>query len=430
MHDPEIWVYSTQANPAARWSTNEVVRFQLRHWVSGAGAFKPLTDSNRVYFDNTTSGLAATDVQDAVDELSQERGTDTTFIYNSSGGTGDYRFDVWADLISALGALPHGSHSICFEQAETIPTGTWDLNGAFLHGSNAADSRRITFADGATLTGYGAILARLGLELFSISTTPVLTMAGSGTVGIEGGCSMASRTAPFLQFTGSPAGPQVIGVANSSFLTKPSEFTVPDGGGDYECVEWTGNPGAAVCAVAYGIGEVNDDVLRATTELVVLSRNSTGANFSTTQTNAAGGVYLADATSMNAAYTAYDNATSGLTATQVQAALDELTAEKAEALLTVNTQTDNYELVLSDASKVVEMNKATAVTLTVPSNATTAFPIGTTIEIYAMGAGTVTVDDDGGACVIRNQGDLAAQYATASLRKRDTDEWVLTGELA
>ncbi len=97
--------------------------------------------------------------------------------------------------------------------------------------------------------------------------------------------------------------------------------------------------------------------------------------------------------------------------------------------ITANTQTDDYTLVLGDAGKVIEMNAATTKTITVPTNASVAFPLGTIIEVYAMGAGTVTVAGDGGVTV-RNAGDLTEQYATASLRKRDTDEWVLTGALA
>ena len=108
---------------------------------------------------------------------------------------------------------------------------------------------------------------------------------------------------------------------------------------------------------------------------------------------------------------------------------DDLATTESVYTVTSNTVTDDYQLVLSDAGKVIEMNAATAKSITVPGNATVAFAVGTIIEIYAMGAGTVTVAAAGGV-TIRNVGDLAAQYSSASLRKRDTDEWVLTGELA
>lgn len=107
----------------------------------------------------------------------------------------------------------------------------------------------------------------------------------------------------------------------------------------------------------------------------------------------------------------------------------DVAAGNAPFTVTANTVTDNYTLVLGDAGKVVEVNSGDAKTVTVPTNASVAFAVGTIIEVYGMGAGTVTVEGDGGVTV-RNEGDLAEQYATASLRKRDTDEWVLTGALA
>jgi hypothetical protein len=95
--------------------------------------------------------------------------------------------------------------------------------------------------------------------------------------------------------------------------------------------------------------------------------------------------------------------------------------------LTISSQTDNYTLQLSDAGKVVELTASTAKNITVPANSTAAFPVGTVIEIFAGGNGTVSVVAAGGV-VIRKIGALAGIYASASLRKRATDEWVLTGE--
>lgn len=99
--------------------------------------------------------------------------------------------------------------------------------------------------------------------------------------------------------------------------------------------------------------------------------------------------------------------------------------------LTANTVTDDYTLVLSDAGKVVEMNAATAKTITVPPNASVAFPTGTIIELCQVGAGTTSIAPGSGV-TIRSLGsatDLQTQWATASLRKRATNEWVLTGEI-
>ena len=61
------------------------------------------------------------------------------------------------------------------------------------------------------------------------------------------------------------------------------------------------------------------------------------------------------------------------------------------SLVTTSLQTGSYTLVLADGGKVVEINSATPVTLTVPANSAVAFPTGTLIEVCQIGAGQVTV---------------------------------------
>lgn len=97
--------------------------------------------------------------------------------------------------------------------------------------------------------------------------------------------------------------------------------------------------------------------------------------------------------------------------------------------VTVNTQTSSYTAVLADAGVVVEMNSGSANNFTIPPNSSVAFPVGTIIGVYQMGAGLTTIVAGSGV-TIRNVGAMHGQYAEASLRKRATDEWVLTGYLA
>ena len=101
-------------------------------------------------------------------------------------------------------------------------------------------------------------------------------------------------------------------------------------------------------------------------------------------------------------------------------------------LLEENIQTDDYTLALSDAGVMVSMNKGTANTLTVPLNATVAFPIGTQIPVQQLGAGTTTITPAGGVTILSlgSLTDLAGQYATAALIKRATNTWLLVGALA
>ena len=97
-----------------------------------------------------------------------------------------------------------------------------------------------------------------------------------------------------------------------------------------------------------------------------------------------------------------------------------------------NAQTGTtYTLVLTDVAKVVSLTNGSAITLTIPTNASVAFPTGTQILLYQGGAGQVTV---GGAGVtIRSNGTklkINGQYAVAGLLKVGTDEWVLFGNTA
>lgn len=96
-----------------------------------------------------------------------------------------------------------------------------------------------------------------------------------------------------------------------------------------------------------------------------------------------------------------------------------------------NIQTTNYTLVLADQYKMIEMNSAGAVTLTIPKNSDVAFPIGTQILVSQYGAGQVTFNT-GVAVTLRSSGGktkTAAQYAMATLVKRGTDEWYLAGDI-
>jgi len=96
-----------------------------------------------------------------------------------------------------------------------------------------------------------------------------------------------------------------------------------------------------------------------------------------------------------------------------------------------NAQTGtSYTLVLTDVAKVISLTNAAAITLTVPTNASVAFPVGTQILLYQGGAGQVTISS---SATIRSQGTklkINGQYGVAGLLKIATDEWVVFGNLA
>ena len=96
-----------------------------------------------------------------------------------------------------------------------------------------------------------------------------------------------------------------------------------------------------------------------------------------------------------------------------------------------SAQTASYTLVLADKAKVVEMNVVSANNLTVPLNATVAFPVGTQIHIVQVGAGQTTVVATGGVTINSTTTlKTRAQWAAATLIKRAENTWVLLGDLA
>jgi hypothetical protein len=106
-------------------------------------------------------------------------------------------------------------------------------------------------------------------------------------------------------------------------------------------------------------------------------------------------------------------------------AFEDLADKIVEYLLYTETteRTASYTLALSDTSRVVPMNSASATTVTVPTNASVAFPIGALVGVFNAGAGTVTIAGASGVTV-RNAGAMV-QFQEVSLRKRGTDEWVM-----
>ena len=105
-------------------------------------------------------------------------------------------------------------------------------------------------------------------------------------------------------------------------------------------------------------------------------------------------------------------------------AVDGTVADKGPLYFVENVQTTNYTLQLSDTAKVVAIDSASNRTVTVPTNASVAFPIGTVVNVYRAGTGTVTISGASGVTV-RNVGTIPSQFGERSLRKRGTNEWVL-----
>jgi hypothetical protein len=98
-----------------------------------------------------------------------------------------------------------------------------------------------------------------------------------------------------------------------------------------------------------------------------------------------------------------------------------------------NNKTASYTLVLTDQSKIIEVNSSSAATVTIPLDSSVNFPIGTYIVVMQTGTGQVSVDGmisiDGSVIVNANPGlKLRAQWSMVSLIKRGTNLWVAVGD--
>ena len=96
-----------------------------------------------------------------------------------------------------------------------------------------------------------------------------------------------------------------------------------------------------------------------------------------------------------------------------------------------------YTTVLNDNGQVVTMNNASANTLSIPTNASVAYPVGTQINILQIGAGQTTIQAvTSGTTTILSTGTTAAapkiraRYGMATCIKAATDTWYVVGDIA
>lgn len=118
---------------------------------------------------------------------------------------------------------------------------------------------------------------------------------------------------------------------------------------------------------------------------------------------------------------------------------DVLSAAMFNGLVTFDVEADktaDYTLVLNDSyQNLIPMNKATAVALKIPTNATAAIPIGTVITVLNKGAGLCTISaTTSGTTTVLSAGAVAAsptlsQYKTAACIKTAADVWYVVGSI-
>ncbi len=107
-------------------------------------------------------------------------------------------------------------------------------------------------------------------------------------------------------------------------------------------------------------------------------------------------------------------------------------ASQANKISTFNTQNQSYTLSLADLGKIVEVDAIAATNVTIPLDATVAFPIGTTINLAQFNIGQVTILAASGVTILSSGSryKLTEQYSLCSLIKKGTNQWYLSGDLS
>ena len=85
----------------------------------------------------------------------------------------------------------------------------------------------------------------------------------------------------------------------------------------------------------------------------------------------------------------------------------------------------SYELLLTDAGKIVELTHSSACGVVIPANAAVAFPVDTRIDVVQGGAGllTVTITSD----TLNGEVVSFGQYKALSLWKKSATVWIIFG---
>jgi hypothetical protein len=124
-------------------------------------------------------------------------------------------------------------------------------------------------------------------------------------------------------------------------------------------------------------------------------------------------------------------ATSDITANGIVFADGTQRLEGVPSRTPIIQKTASYTLsALTERDDLIEMDSASATTLTIPLNSAVAFPIGTSLDILQTGTGQVTIAGDAGVTVNATPGlKLRTRWSSCTLFKRATNTWVVYGDL-
>jgi hypothetical protein len=95
------------------------------------------------------------------------------------------------------------------------------------------------------------------------------------------------------------------------------------------------------------------------------------------------------------------------------------------------TITSSVTLNINNKNRILKVNSSSAITLTIPSNASVPFPINTEVAIIREGSGTVSIAPGSGVTLLSTDSKrkIKGQYSSAALLKTASDTWLLIGSI-
>lgn len=274
---------------------------------------------------------------------------------------------------------------------------------------------------------------------FTITATGVYSPDGT-TVAVGDIVVFAAQTTvssaqngPWQCTTAGAIGVQVV-------FQRPSWFSGTVKSGIYASVRFGNNRSGFVYSLIGPVGIVDIAVGTAAVTTVIASQRNSNANIST-NTFAGRQTFAANTTTVNPfSFQASTTQLSAITPHAVEwdgsqmyvsnLASERLPVATSKALINAQTGT-TYTIALADAGYLITASNLGAIAVSIPTDATINFPIGTQILVMQLGAGQVTVSavTPGTTTIISRSGTkTAGQYALISLIKVAANQWVVGGD--
>jgi hypothetical protein len=386
--------------------------------VAASGTLITLTVTSTPYYNVTGSGGQIIKLPDATTLING-----ASFVFNNNQSSGAITVNNNSNTLIA--SIPSGGYVTITLLLNSIAAGSWDKH--FEAPANVSWSTN-TFDYAGSITSAtwnGAAITDTYINSAATWNGKQTALNGTGFVKISG---------------------TTISYDNSTYLTSITSANVTTALGftPYNSTNPSNFISLTSLSFSAGSGAYNS-----TTGVITIPTNNSqltnGAGYLTANQSItlSGDVTGSGATSISTTLATVTQASSGnfvkitldtkgrVTGNTAVVAADITALGFAVSTITTNRQTASYTLVLADANKLVEMNVATANTLTVPTNATVAFPIGTQILISQYGAGAATITAASGVTLRSESSKLKTngQYSGATCIKIATDEWYVFGNL-